>query len=295
MIRMHHCLCLLALAGCQTARIQPPEAGPPPPPLIRLFGHEVPPDKESITQEVLAHVTPGMDFEQARLTMAANGFDCRRVYDISQLWSPLSPPEVNLDTRIVYSKERMMLKPVYCVTRKDELSRWGKEYKIALVLLYPDKERRRLDSVLVFVGSRPHPDHSFFEKHPELQEPVGQPVDEAERQMQAAGFKCSRKTNAAGSPFLLCRYYDERAIGGRIIHINLFYDDGGVVRDSEVAVDCEWFQSERCMLPDADDPTDRFIGKSALFPLREACLLTGEGAVVGLQLLLLGLFPPGWR
>jgi hypothetical protein len=57
---------------------------------------------------------------------------------------------------------------------------------------------------------------------------------------------------------------------------HLFYDDAGIVRDSQVVLEREWFRRN-----------------AGCRPMREACLLTAEGAVLGAELLLMGLFPPG--
>jgi hypothetical protein len=276
MVRVFPTLCVVALAGCQVAPPVAPGVARPPE-TVRLFGREVLTDSESVTQEVKAHVWPGMECAQAVSLLQMSGFECRGTRDVSQLWAPLTPPEVS--NEVVHSpfcREHLWDKPLHCVIRKDELSSWGKEYKTVLVLLYPDQEKQHVAEILVFVGTGPNAEYYFFVKHPDLHEPVGLSVEEAQRQLQAVGFKCSKLKDPAGHDCLSCRYYDEWAIGGKIIHVNLFYDDAGIVRDSQIVRDREWLEMERCMLPDSDDATGKFIGKSLLFAVREACLLTAE-------------------
>jgi hypothetical protein len=271
-------LVLGLLVGCQTM----PAAAPvveKPPEAIRLFGQEIVPDKESITPIVLARIPLGTSFDEAQQILEANGFECRR-HDWTAIFAPITPPEVQALEMTPDGKYRKLVPgTLYATLRKDNVGRWGEAYVTVFVKLYPNRAKTHVHEVQVFVGKREHPYQQFFIAHPEIQEPVGRSVEEAQRQMQTWGFKCA-KTEAPGTPpYLLCQYYDETLLGGRHVRIKLFYDKDEMVRDSEIERDYEWFECERCMLPDADDSAGRFIGKSALFPVREAVLVTGRATI----------------
>ncbi|OAI39143.1 hypothetical protein AYO40_06025 [Planctomycetaceae bacterium SCGC AG-212-D15] len=249
---------------------------------IRLFDHEVAARSDAIEREVLDHVPPRIPADNAKAVLKANGFVCQNSNWFSE---PSLPSEVigNMVRRGRYgatdTKERKSgLRAVACTNRKDVhgsscvQSSWGREYETVLVLLHVDKAEI-VQTVDVYAHRSRHPCCDFFQKHPDLREPVGIPLDQALANMQANGFQC-KPVDGDGCPYTLCEAYSEWALGGTVIRVKLLTDQAGFVRDSEILRTGEMFDGERCMLPNPDDSRAQAWCKGAVFPLREATRIT---------------------
>lgn len=260
--------CLATLAGCNLPRNYGPPATPEPAEYIRLFHEHVLAEGPAIKEAVVARVSPGVPMAQATALLEGHGFHSCGTEDLS-IPSP-HPAEIHDLVSINRPKDD---RPVYRSMRCDiHGAAWGRDYETILVVLSPDPDEM-VRSIEVYESRRGHPYRKFFAGHPELQEPIDLPADEARARMQEHKFKCTEVAadEAAGARrCLYCVAYDEGILGGSMVQVRLFLDEAGVVRDSDIVRQAPWFEDQRCMLPDRDDHPAWFAFKTALFPVREA-------------------------
>jgi hypothetical protein len=266
------CCCCAALAGCLA--VPPPVEKPPPPrPLHTILLFEpVEPEREALTKVVLRHIPLGTPIDQAREILGQQGFVCR---PFSTWAADLIPSGISLSPEV---HQRLLAarhqRPVYCHAVRQDLQEWHLQSYDILVVLIPD-ETQTIRDVEVGIGSKRHPNADFFRCRPELQEPAGLPAEEARARMEAAGFRFPGSepegSDKGTRPHLFCQAYDESVLGGRIIRVNLYPDESGLIRGAKVLDRGEWFDAEQCMLPHADEPASRAVCKATLFPVRVGC------------------------
>jgi hypothetical protein len=278
MFRMASLMCVcLAAAGCMPNFRVPTPEGLHGTEAVRLFQAETPTNPDSLRQVIVAHVPPGTPVAQAEQTLEAQGFTCRRYTAWNTLFTTQTvlPPGIYLsgETLDRLRRERAN-QPLCCMAYRDAVGYWGKGSAQILVLLFPDAAQRVQD-VEVHTGSwEGHPYQDSFVKRPGLREPVGLPIATARALLEAAGFRCVSPAggdkDAAGRSFLLFRACDEFLLGGFLVRVRVYPDEAGIVRETDVLRDFEWFEGEQSMLPGPDDSPGLAVWKGAVYPVRLA-------------------------
>jgi hypothetical protein len=134
-----------------------------------------------------------------------------------------------------------------------------------LVLLVPDGAER-LEDVKVHFDVKGPP--SFcFDTHPHFFDPIGLTVDEAQAQLKANGFLCESGERADG-PYLAGWAFQECLLGGSVERVRLDLDAGGVVRDTIVLKEEQWFDSERCIWLHGDESAPEAVVRAVVCPVR---------------------------
>lgn len=269
--------CCAILSGCQTVPLG--RTPPPQPPLISLF-EQTPADCDALKQVVLRHIPPGTPIEQAQALLETQEFTCQRPPKPNFFFGSRDPipPGVSVSNEvgIRLSRERKR-QPIYCQATRYEPGEWHLKSFTVLVVLIPD-DAHRLCDVEVGLGRRRHPNSIFFQHHPTLHEPLGLPVEAAQSQMAAAGFRCSPvRIPASGPdlrPYIHCEAFDEWLLGGHVVRVRLYLDESGLVRESKVLDKDYLFDAERCMWLHGDESTPQAVGKAALYPVRLGCRYT---------------------
>ncbi len=290
------CCCCAALAGC--LGVPAPFAKPPPPvPLHTILLFEpVEAEREALRQVVLRHIPLGTPLDQAREILGQQGFICRPdsygATDLIPRGISL-PPEVRqrllaarlrclgedksslsifeIHQHLFAARNRLS---VYCHTTRQNLQEWHlQSYDVLVVLIPGDGEK--VEDVEVGLGGKRHPNAEFFQRRPELQEPVGMPVAEAQARMELAGFRFTASepdhSDKGTRPHLFCQAYDENLLGGQIVRVNLYPDESGLIRGAKVLDRGEWFDAEQCILPHGEESASRAVCKATLFPVRVGC------------------------
>jgi hypothetical protein len=248
-----------------------------------FLGHAVPADRSAVQAEVLQHVAVGLPVEAARTGMEALGFAC--LYGGFSDKKPcgyLPPrtlPEV-LGTDRGYAARAKRFHSLVCTTTVNGVGNWGQFY-FPLTVTLPYDEGGRVTEVEV-TGLLPtlSPYAAFFRRWPELREPIGLSVEQARAVMEAHQFCCAyaRPAKPTGElrPYLDCYAYDERALGGDIVRVHLFYDQAGTVTEAEVIQKAGNFDGLRCMLPNRSDTPADGVVKAVLLPARLSAVLLLE-------------------
>jgi hypothetical protein len=265
-------------------------SAPKPEHTIALF-REVEPKPSEIKQAVLDRMPPGMSAEEAQAVLESQGFKCRPFTRYAQAFHPeeLVPAGVRLSPdatkRLVKEQKHT---PVYCRITLPELQEWHLMSYQVLVVLIPD-ESKALSDIEVGVQSIPHMHRYFFvARKPDLHEPTGLSVDAACARMEAAGFRCKTVVAKAGDkeqrPHVLCEAFDENPIGGKIIRVQLFPDEAGMIRETRVVEREELFDAERCMLPHGDESPAEAVCRGVLFPVRAGVRYTLFAVAIGMAI-----------
>ena len=110
----------------------------------------------------------------------------------------------------------------------------------------------------------------FFQRRPELTEPVGLPLPQACDRLRAAGFICGEVRQTPRGKEVMCEAFEETAIDGKVIRVRLSLDEAGNVCDTQTRFPAEWFDAERCLLPGPGDSPGWYGVKCLLFPVRLA-------------------------
>ncbi len=273
--------CCAVLAGCQGLRVLDHSMVHPNVPTqspILLF-EETEVTEDAVKQVVLRHVPPRTPIAQAQAELEKQGFTCRAYSSWTMSFNRLAliPSGYDLSlaaqTRVNKQRDRV---PIYCHVARPELMDWGLRSHEIMIVLIPD-EKQVLRDVEVGLRKHLHPDAQFFLAKPDFHEPVGLPIAEAQKRMEAAGFQCTLVEAKAGSEsrrHLFCQTFDEHALGGSIIRLHLYPDDAGVIRETRILDETGWFDAERCMLPGGEDTPGWAAAKGALFPVRVGCRYT---------------------
>jgi hypothetical protein len=237
-----------------------------PVPLIRLLGTELPSDNGVIREALLRVIPPDSPRERAEALLRADGLEGTTLGETGEL---------GFTTQ--YKKQRPgdPLPDKVFGARRPVFHEWGKNARAVVVFLIPGSGDTVKD-VKVEGGYGSWFEHEdtqhFFTAHPDLAEPVGLPVAEAEARMRAAGFCCTHESGdqrgGRGQEHLLCEARDDRILLGSMVRVRLFYDQTGVIRDSAFVREGRWFDAERAMLPSADDSVGEYAYRAALFPAR---------------------------
>lgn len=278
---MRHAILLFTcgLAGCQAAplAVAPPVARPTP--LVRLFRHDVPVEREALRQEILQVAIPGTPVELARARLEAEGFRLFSFLPKSYRRHAANLPELlsGFD-----EKAEKQANSVQFFVLGDDARAWGQRVFELRPVVYFDENMNVRDVGIPYVPdrARPTPFAWFFTKGEKLCEPVGMPLERARQLMEREGFRCTQvdsdKREKSGRPFLLCRAVAETALGGSIVRVRLFYDDAGIVTDTRVLKDAEFGDEIVCMLPNQDDSVEKAVFKTVIFPVRlYAALVVG--------------------
>jgi hypothetical protein len=256
-----------------------------------MMFEEVDAESEAVKQAVLRHVPPGTPLDQAKAILEEQGFTCRQYDQLTGCFYPQALTDgINLSseahTRLGKQRDHP---PLYCLATRSELEKWHLLSQRILVVLVPD-EARRVKAVEVGLRGQPHHNAAFFKSRPDLHDPEGLPVAEAEARMEAAGFRCTLVENGADHPrpYLSCEAFDEVVLGGHIVRVHLYPDDAGVIRETRVLDKGGWFDAERCMWLHGDESPAWAVGRGVLFPVREGCRYTLITAALVLAFLLVG-------
>jgi hypothetical protein len=231
-------------------------------------------DREAIRLAAVRQVPPGTPLTQARVILEEQGFTCRNWNIPAAIFAPslLVPDRMDLssDALKVLAKERDS-RTLYCHAVVNDLEEWHLQSYTVLVILLPDAKDGVRD-VIVGVRASNNRYASFFRTKPDLHEPIGLPLAEARVRMEAAGFRCADV--APGNdlrPHVLCEAFDENILGGYIVRVQLYPDEAGIVRSTNVPDSERLFDAERCMLPHGDEATSEAIRRSVMFPVRAGC------------------------
>jgi hypothetical protein len=231
-------------------------------------------DRDAIKETVLRHVPPGTPMDQAQAMLEQEEFTCRPDTKPNLFFGsdhPI-PPGVYLpaDVQIRLSRQRGP-RPIYCRATRHELEEWHLQAFTVLVVLVPD-DAQHLRDVEIGLGRERHPNFSFFRQRPDLHEPLGLPPEAARARMTAAGFRCSDvRAGEPGQdprPHIDCEAFDEWLLGGDIVRVRLYVDEGGLVCESKVLDKGRLFDDERCMWLHGDESTAEAVGRVAAYPVR---------------------------
>ncbi|HEY7328357.1 MAG TPA: hypothetical protein VH592_11985 [Gemmataceae bacterium] len=295
MTRFSVLFCCAILSGCKTAPLGWTPSAPPPshPPTISLF-EKTAADRDAIKQTVLRHISPGTPMEQARAMLVDQGFTCHPYTQAKSLMASSGvhlPNEV--EKRLSAERDRQ---PIYCLAMPHQLEEWHLKSFTVLVVLIPG-DTQLLREVEIGLSSKQRRNMAFFQKRPDLHEPVGLPIETARDRMTAAGFRCSDvcpgKKGEDPRPYIHCEAFDESLVGGHIVRIRLYVDESGRICESKIVDKAELFDAERCMWLHGDESRAQTVGKAAAYPVRLSCryaLLTVAIATgLGLELTCLAL------
>jgi hypothetical protein len=245
-----------------------------------LLGHAIPADRSAIQAEILGHVALGLPVEAARSGMEELGFKCLygRFSDKNPCGylPPRTLPEL-LGTDNGYASRAKRFHSLVCTTRVNRVGNWSQLYFPITVTLPYDEDGRITDVEVANLLPTQSPYAGFFQRRPELREPIGLSVEEARAVMQGHQFLCAHarpaKQTGDRRPYLDCYAYDERPLGGDIVRVHLFYDEAGTVTEVEVI---QWegeFDGLCCMLPNRSDTLAGGVVKAALLPARLSAIL----------------------
>jgi hypothetical protein len=262
--------CCMTLLGCQSVPLNAVSDRPQPVEpwhTIPLFGGVVA-DREAIRQVAARQVPPGTPLAEARAILEQQGFRCRNWSIPTAIFIPtlLVPPDMDLpsDVQKLLAKERDS-RSVYCRADVNDQQEWHLQSYTVLVILLPD-EKDAVHDLIVGVHANCNRYTNYFRTKPELHEPIGLPIAEAQARMASAGFRCK-----ANGPHVLCEAFDEHILGGYIVRVHLCADDAGIVRSTKVPDSENLFDAERCMLPHGDESTSEAVCRGVLFPVRAGC------------------------
>jgi hypothetical protein len=217
---------LISLAGCLLSPVPPTPLPAPAVETVRLFGKELVPTEAAVRDEVLRLIAPGMPMDQAAALLQAHGL-APRSYPLAGIPSEFLP----LFAKACQAKNPFALQ---CFVFPAVLGEWGRRFVAVRVVVTPDSADAVKDINVLVCGPCADRWNSFFEPRPALQEPVGLPVAEAQARMEAAGFRCCLVgAGARGLPHLYCQALAEQT-PRQALAIRLFYDEAGVVRDTEI-------------------------------------------------------------
>jgi hypothetical protein len=253
--------------------------------VIRLFGKELPSDEGVIRDELRRLLPPGTPRQQAVARLREHGLEQTKD---PENYTP-EPPRKTADRT----------SRACCAGTRPVVGRWGRSSVGVRAVLKLDA-RDVLTETEVHLGLPFGEAHSrFFEARPDLTEPVGQPLAEAEARMRAAGFRCTRAAGAEpggrGREHLLCEARDDRILFGGMARVRLFYDAAGVVRDSDLAAGGRWFDAERAMLPWAEDPAEELARRALLFPVHVTSRYAFFTTLFTLAFTMRMMAMPSWR
>jgi hypothetical protein len=185
---------------------------------------------------------------------------------------------------------------IYCLGMPPQLEEWHLKSFTVLVILIPD-DMQLLRDVEVGLASKQPRNIAFFQKRPDLHEPVGLPIETARDRMTAAGFRCSDvcpgKPGEDPHSYIHCESFDESLLGGHIVRVRLYVDESGRICESKILDKAELFDAERCMWLHGDESRAQTVGKAAAYPVRLSCryalLTVAIAAGLGLEMTCLAL------
>jgi hypothetical protein len=257
-----------------------PPANPPAPkpPAIVLF-EEVEAEPNAVKEVVLRHLPPGTAMERALASLQDQGFSCREYSNWGWFFNrtELIPAGIRLtldQIQRIYAQRKQQ--PMFCYATLKGRAEWHLDSYCVLLVLIPDAAGALLD-VETGVGRRRHWNEGFFKQRPELHDPVGLPLEEARTQLVNAGFYCmgdAKDPEKDARPYVLLVAYDENLLGGKVVRVHLYSDNAGVVRETQVVEEPDFFDQEKCMLPHGDETPTWAVCKGALFPVRVVCRYT---------------------
>ncbi len=148
----------LLLPGCATHPVSPAVVEKPvvkpPPPLIRLCGHEVPADSDAVRDEVLHFISPGLPVETAKERMEELGFRCLYGDMVkkkpAKYHPPRTLPELIAGRDLQWDKKFHSL---VCKSSGKEIGNWG-QYFYPIIVTLPYDENGRIMEVEVVCNPR---------------------------------------------------------------------------------------------------------------------------------------------
>lgn len=283
-------LLLVGSVGCRTvpALVLAPVDAPvtPSPPIIRLCGHEIPPEVNAVQEEVLRHVSPGLPLETARTRMEELGFTC--LYAGCSKKKPESYHPTRSLPEFIWGRETQKDKSFHtmrCTISANQIGNWGQRYFPIAVELPYDEDGRITELAVPHFSPITSRYAEFFAHRPELREPIGLSVRRT-AMMQAQKFHCAY-ADAQGSdhrPYLDCYAHDEGLLSGKIVRVHLFCDDNQTVTEAEVVQKPGELDSLRCMLPNDSDTVTSGTVKAVVFPIRLYASLVVAGLLADLSI-----------
>lgn len=288
-VRVWMLLVLGGLVGCQATPAVVTKPAVPQPSVIWFCGHEMPADQEAIRTEVRRHVGPGLPVESARERLGQLGF--YGLYAGVYKEKPVSYlPAYTLTERIFGRDPRRdkNFHSLICRASGYEIGHWNQYHYLVTVSLPYDESGLITEVEVACSPLRTGRYANFFARHPDLHEPLGLPIEQAQALMQAHKFHCAYKSPEKGSAeqrhSLNCYAYDEYVLGGIIVRVQLLYDETRTVTGIEVAEKPGDFDGLRCMLPNNSDTVAGGIVKAVVFPVRLYTVIVVAGVMANLAM-----------
>jgi hypothetical protein len=280
---------LCCVTGCQSAPVFGTNPDLIAPPTVRLCGHEMAADDVAVQAEILRCVAPGLPVETARSRMEELGFRCRYAGVLDK--KPESYHPAPTLSELFGSRDANRDKRFHslmCTSSLNEIGNWSPRYFPITVTLPYDEQGMVTAVEVTELRPRPSPNAAFFARRPELREPVGMSVEQAQAVMETQKFQCANPRSeghiSGDRPYLDCYAYDESPLGGNIVRVHLFFDQTRKVTEAEVIQKPADFDDLRCMLPNSSDNVAGGIVKVVVFPVRLYAALVVGGLIADVSM-----------